>query len=204
MHKEILTDKQIKLLPLVKKFSDTFYLVGGTAIALHIGHRQSIDFDLFTLTNYNNRTIHTRIKRNGFKFDRELRNENGQLTIIINDTQMTFYQFLYEIELSEKLNSIIKMPDLVTLGAMKVFALGQRAKWKDYVDLYFIFKKYSLNEISTKAKKLFGNEYNERIIKEQLAYFADIDYSQKVEFLPGFEVDDNIIKKFLLEVSLEK
>jgi len=96
------------------------------------------------------------------------------------------------------------MPDLVTLGAMKVFALGQRAKWKDYVDLYFIFKKYSLNEISTKAKKLFGNEYNERIIKEQLAYFADIDYSQKVEFLPGFEVDDNIIKKFLLEVSLEK
>jgi len=48
MHKEILSPAQAKLLPLVKKFNKDFYLTGGTAIALHLGHRRSIDFDLFS------------------------------------------------------------------------------------------------------------------------------------------------------------
>ena len=43
MHKEILTESQIKLLPLVKTFKQDFYLVGGTAIALYIGHRRSYE-----------------------------------------------------------------------------------------------------------------------------------------------------------------
>ena len=45
LHPEILTKEQKELLPLVKKFYKDFGLVGGTAIALHIGHRESIDFD---------------------------------------------------------------------------------------------------------------------------------------------------------------
>ena len=48
MHKEILTKEQIELLPLLRAFSKEYFLVGGTAIALYLGHRQSIDFDLFT------------------------------------------------------------------------------------------------------------------------------------------------------------
>ena len=48
MHKEILSKEQFDLLPFIKLFSKDFYLVGGTAVALHIGHRRSIDFDLFT------------------------------------------------------------------------------------------------------------------------------------------------------------
>ena len=51
MHKEIFTKEQTDLLPLIKEFSKDFILVGGTAIALHIGHRQSIDFDLFHTEN---------------------------------------------------------------------------------------------------------------------------------------------------------
>jgi len=51
MHKEVLSEKQLELLPLIKLFSREYYLVGGTAIALHIGHRRSIDFDLFTNKN---------------------------------------------------------------------------------------------------------------------------------------------------------
>ena len=48
MHTEIFNDKQVELLPYIKGFKQSFYRVGGTAMALHIGHRQSIDFDLFT------------------------------------------------------------------------------------------------------------------------------------------------------------
>jgi hypothetical protein len=47
MYKEILSSEQQELLPLLKTFKREFYLVSETAIALHIGHRRSIDFDLF-------------------------------------------------------------------------------------------------------------------------------------------------------------
>ena len=47
MHSEILNDRQRELLPLMAQFRREYYLVGGTAIALYLGHRRSIDFDLF-------------------------------------------------------------------------------------------------------------------------------------------------------------
>ncbi len=63
MFKEILTQEQIELLPFIKKFAKDYYLVGGTAIALHIGHRRSIDFDLFTQHNIKRKQIKNIIER---------------------------------------------------------------------------------------------------------------------------------------------
>ena len=57
MNQEILTDSQRKLLPLLSTFSKDFGLVGGTAIALQIGHRQSIAFDLFSTKKFSNGKI---------------------------------------------------------------------------------------------------------------------------------------------------
>ncbi|MFZ1020032.1 MAG: nucleotidyl transferase AbiEii/AbiGii toxin family protein [Minisyncoccia bacterium] len=93
---------------------------------------------------------------------------------------------------------------LLTLAAMKAFALGRRNKWKDYVDLYFIIKdRFSVNKIAKKAAELFAGEFNERIFRNQLAYFDDMNYSEPVEFMPGFEVADEIIKQKLIDFSLE-
>ena len=49
MYKEVLTKEQVELLPFVAEFSKDFGLVGATAIALHLGHRRSVDFYLFSL-----------------------------------------------------------------------------------------------------------------------------------------------------------
>ena len=53
MYPEILSKEQKELIPLIRKFKLEFYLVGGTAIALQLGHRRSIDFGLFRLSNLN-------------------------------------------------------------------------------------------------------------------------------------------------------
>ncbi len=88
---------------------------------------------------------------------------------------------------------------------MKAFALGRRAKWKDYVDLYFIFKAHhTVSEITEKGVDIFGNEFNEKIFRTQLAYFSDIDYSEQVVYKEGFGVDDDIIRQALVEFSLER
>ncbi len=55
MHQEIFNKNQIELLPLVQDFKRSFYLVDGTAIALQVGHRRSINFDLFKFTPLNHK-----------------------------------------------------------------------------------------------------------------------------------------------------
>ena len=95
------------------------------------------------------------------------------------------------------------MPDLLTLAAMKAFALGKRAKWKDYVDLYFIMKDFfSLKDICKKSEELFGVQFNEKLFRIQLTYLEDVNYEEEVEFLPGFEVDEKTVKEKLVEFSL--
>ena len=55
MHEEVLNSDQLGLLPLLAQFRREYYLVGGTAIALHIGHRRSVDFDMFKATVINHK-----------------------------------------------------------------------------------------------------------------------------------------------------
>ncbi|MBU4480430.1 nucleotidyl transferase AbiEii/AbiGii toxin family protein [Patescibacteria group bacterium] len=202
LHPEILTKEQKELLPLVKKFYKKFGLVGGTAIALHIGHRESIDFDLFSYEEFKNVNIKKQIAREN-KIDKMIRDESGQFTLMINDVLFTFFNYPFEIDYETDFDNTLKIPSLLTLAAMKLFALGRRAKWKDYVDLYFIIKSYhSLPEIMKHAKKIFKNEFNEKICREQLAYFKDINYSEEIVYKKGFAVSDKEIKKSLVEFSL--
>lgn len=202
MHKEILTKEQLELLPLIKEFSEDFVLVGGTAIAFHIGHRRSIDFDLFNFGRFNNLSLKSKISKHK-KIDKVIVNKLGEFTISIKGVKFTFFQYPYKIKSSKNIDDIVRMPDLLTLATMKAFALGMRAKWKDYVDLYFIIKDhYSLEEISKKAEQIFGNEFNEKLLRVQLSYFKDVDYKEKVIFMPGFEVSENTIKKKLIKFSL--
>lgn len=203
MHKEILTEEQIKLLPLVKKFRRNFGLVGGTAIGLQLGHRRSIDFDLFSLEKFSNGRIRQIIRNQGHFIGKAYKDEDGQYTFFINGVQFTFFHYPFKIDFSKDWESILKMPDLLTLAAMKAHALGRRAKWKDYVDLYFIISKcHSLKKITNRAKELFKGEFNERILREQLSYFADINYEEKVDFLPGFSVNEDKIKQELIKYSI--
>lgn len=203
MHDEILTKEQMRLLPLIGLFARNFYLVGGTAIALHLGHRRSIDFDLFTPKPFQNSHIQRTLKQGG-RIVKVLRKETGQYTLIIRGVHMTFFEYPFAIPAPHWFHKIIKLPDLLTLAAMKAYALGGRAKWKDYVDLYFILKKYhGIAAIADRATELFKGEFNGRIFREQLSYFDDINYSEEVIYLPGFEVDDAVVKKALTEFSLQ-
>lgn len=202
MHKEILTAGQSKLLPVVELFSKRFGLVGGTAIALHLGHRESIDFDLFSFDEFSNYYVKKKITKRRI-IDTILVNKKGEYTFLIDGVKFTFFQFPYRIDFSESLDGVIKLPDILTLAAMKAFALGRRGKWKDYVDLYFILKaKHPVSEITAKGREVFGNEFNEKIFRTQLAYFEDIDYSEQIIYRDGFSTDDELIKKALVEFSL--
>lgn len=206
LHKEILTPAQVDLLPTIQEFSKDFGLVGGTAVALHIGHRESIDFDLFP-KKPNEEFAVQKLRRKFARYailGKIIVEEDHELTFMtINSVKVTFYHFQYKIPYSEQFGSYISIPSLLTLAAMKVFALGQRAKWKDYVDLYFIIRDFHpLAEIVEHAKKLFRNEFNEKLVRTQLSFFDDVSYKEPIVFKPGFAVPDEEIKRVLTEGAL--
>ena len=201
MNNQILIDNQKQLLQFIKSFANDYYLVGGTAVALHFGHRRSIDFDLFSDRTFDSQRLRNKILQKN-KIDYTFSQGEGELTILVNKVKITFFYYPFKIERKVDFDEVIKIPDILTLGAMKAFALGRRAKWKDYVDLYFIFQKYSLSELMDKTESIFKNEFNEKLFRTQLSYFTDIDYSEKIEFMDSFEKTDEEITKFLEKISL--
>lgn len=202
MHLKIFNEQQRQLLPLLSKFKNEFYMVGGTAIALHIGHRLSIDFDLFKNGVINPKRIITRFKENEEKIIITL-NREGQLNLVCRNVKFTFFNFEYDIPHPVIIEKRISIPGLLDLAAMKAFALGMRSKWKDYIDLYFIIKgHYNINEISAKAKELFGDLFSEKLFRGQLNYFKGISFEEQIEFMPGFEVSEQKVKDFLIDAAL--
>lgn len=202
MHKEILTQEQVLLLPLVAQFKKEFGLVGGTAIALHIGHRESLDFDLFNPNEFENAEIRRVFSRAKMRIG-VLRNRRDELTFVVNGVQFTFFYFPYPVDYADAFDNTARMPTLLTLAAMKAFALGQRSKWKDYVDLYFILRDHhSLDEITRTAEMLFDSEFNAKLFRQQLSYFDDVSYKEAVVFKPGFAIPDEEVRRALTEYSL--
>ena len=201
MRFNILTGEQRQLLPLIQMFANNFGLVGGTAIAFHLAHRRSIDFDLFSYDTFSTISIRNKVNK-FFKIEQTLSQGEGELTVMVNKVKLTLFHFPYHIEFNTQFEDIIRIPDLLTLASMKAFALGKRAKWKDYVDLFFITKQFSLKQIIDKSFKLFGNEFNEKLFRVQLSYFDDVDYSEEVEYMKGFQIPDNEIKRSLEKISL--
>ena len=202
MHKEILTETQINLLPLIKKFSLDFGLVGGTSIALYLGHRRSIDFDLFSPKPIDILNIRSIILKDA-KIEHTFVQRENEFTVLVNQVKITFLYFPYKLKFDKNFEDIINLPSLSILSGMKAFALGRRSKWKDYVDLYFLIKELGLSTVIEEANRLFGNEFNEKLFRIQLSYFKDIDYSEEVEFMKGFDTERENIKQFLLEKSIE-
>ncbi|MBO7124290.1 MAG: nucleotidyl transferase AbiEii/AbiGii toxin family protein [Bacteroidales bacterium] len=203
MHREILNDKQIQLLPLMAQFQREYYLVGGTAIALHIGHRRSIDFDLFKPSTINH-------KRNLDKLDASnfshivTRRVAEQMNLIINDVKVTFFQYPFPIEPIVKFDKTFRLPPLIQLAAMKAYALGRRSKWKDYVDLYFLLHNhFTIADITTCATQIFGELYSEKMFRAQLCFFDDIDYTESVDYMIPNPPTDDEIKQTLTNISLE-
>lgn len=203
MHLEILSKEQVELLTFIEKFKSRFYLVGGTAIALQIGHRQSIDFDLFCEKYFSISTIHKKVVKE-FPNCHVIHRSNDQIHYLLNGVKFTFFHYPFSIPLDKRLSKVISMPNLKTLAAMKAFAIGRRAKWKDYVDLYFLLKTYtSINEISLLAKEIFGGEFNSKLFRQQISYFNDIDFGEAVFYLPSFEVSEEEVKSFLIDIATQ-
>jgi hypothetical protein len=161
-----------------------FYLAGGTALALQIGHRVSVDFDFFSDAPIP-RNLLSKVQR---VFDdsaiQVLLNNPQQLTVLVDDVKLTFLAYPFPLITPLVPMGGIRLLGVFEIGATKAYSIGRRGTFKDYVDLYFVMKDgyASLRELIASAERKFGGEFNSRLFLEQLLFMDDLaDY--QIEFL---------------------
>lgn len=177
MHQEALTSTGKLLLPYLSKIR-SYYLCGGTAIALQIGHRISVDFDFFSNEKIPN-TLYLQVKKilpENITIKPSV-NNSDELTLFANDTKITF--LYYPFPLVKPLIDLngFQLASVQELGAIKAYTIGRRGEYKDYIDLYYLLyeKHISLEEIIELAKKKYKNDFSDRLFLEQLIYLDDIN-----------------------------
>jgi len=201
MYRDVLYKNQLEVIWVLKLFSDNFYLAWWTSIALYLWHRKSIDFDLFSSCKINNSKILEKLRNNWYKIDRILvDNLWEELTLISSWIKLTFLYYPFDIVVDKKFEWI-ELPSLEILCAMKFYTLWRRWKWKDYVDIYSVLNAwYEFNKISKISEKIFEWSYNEKLLREQLCYFDDVDYTENIDYL-WKNIDDEVIKKYLCDIA---
>lgn len=203
MHEEILTKNQKSVAESVLSgLTADFALCGGTAIALQLAHRRSIDFDLVSFTEINVDRIIRHLNAANAVIEHTIVSSVDELTVVVNSVKLTFFAFPFRIPAPVTWHWVgISMPTLLDLASMKAYALGRRGKWKDYVDLYFLFQGHvSMPKLVENCRKIFRGAFNERLFREQLCYFDDVDKSEAVAYLGGGPSDEDI-QSFLIALA---
>ncbi len=195
MHLEALKSKQKEVFSKLNKFPD-FYLAGGTALSLQIGHRISVDFDLFHKKEIPVGLLQ-KIKRvfKDFKV-KIILNHSEQLSVTVDGVKLDFVKYNFPLIMELRENKRVKIASISEIAAMKAHALNYRGTYKDYIDLYFILKnRYStLRQIKKIAEMKYKDDFNFRLFLEQAIYLEDIK-TEKIEFLRE-RVNKNKIEDF--------
>lgn len=154
--------------------SAQFYLAGGTALAIHLGHRMSIDLDFFSRSDFSIEKIKKELSLLGDVVVND--QEDGTLNASLDGVKISFLRYdyaqLYPYVVFENVN----LADERDIAAMKIDAASSRGSKKDFIDLYFLLEKYSLVELIVFFEKKFSDiKYNKLHILKSLVYFSDAE-----------------------------
>jgi len=173
------------------------YLAGGSALALYLGHRYSLDFDFFTRKHFKTQSIVKKLIGLG-QFEKSTLHSD---TILGTFNSVKFSLFYLEYPLIQKTKSFLNifLASPADIAAMKVAALVDRGTKRDFIDLYFLIKeKYKLEDIlnfyNKKYQKLSENIYS---IFKALRYFEDAEESEMPKMIK--KVSWGQVKRFFEE-----
>lgn len=156
-------------------FVKSFYLAGGTALALHLGHRISIDLDFFTGEHFSIASVRDHLATLG-TLTVTSESEDGTLNGILDGVSVSFFMYPYKNIYPVIPFSGISLADPRDIAAMKIDAVSSRGSKKDFIDIYFLLDKYHLHELIGFFETRFRNiQYNKLHILKSLSYFENAD-----------------------------
>jgi Nucleotidyl transferase AbiEii toxin, Type IV TA system len=192
----VLDNKRKEILPLLREFKGEFYLAGGTALALQIGHRRSDDFDFFSFSSFELKALQKKTESIFKNLSLSIiQLEKDTFSIIIDeDIKVSFFKIEQKILLPVIESKWFQILSEAEIGAMKIAAL-LRAAFRDYVDLYFLLKKYDLKEILSLCEKKYPGFEKSVYLKALLSY-DDIEIAP-IQYLGGKEKSPEEVFSFI-------
>lgn len=174
----------------------SFYLAGGTALAVQIGHRKSIDLDFFTTKDFDIE-YYLNILENQYNF---IFNFSSTNTIkgIIGTVHVDFIAHKYPLLKSPIIDENIGLVHIQDIAAMKVNAIvinGTRVK--DFIDFYYLLDFYSFGEIIAFFEKKYSQR-NSFLAVKSLIYFNDVDLNEWPVMLKEPDLKWNRVKERIL------
>ncbi|MBW8332262.1 MAG: nucleotidyl transferase AbiEii/AbiGii toxin family protein [Prolixibacteraceae bacterium] len=178
LFKEPVAPSTLKIIQKLFSIDDLYHfdLVGGTALALQIGHRISVDIDMFTKSVFDNKQLKECLLENfqghDITFDYEAKN-----TLIgsIDQIKVDFIRHSYPTIKETKAIEGIRLCSLEDIAAMKVSAITDNGtRIKDFVDLYYLLHHFKLDEIIQFYEQKYQSENSFHALKS-ITYFNDLD-----------------------------
>lgn len=150
----------------------SFALVGGTALALQLGHRQSIDIDLFTREQYDVDAVLELLVRR-YRFQRSYQS-NRTLKGVIRGVMVDVIRHDYpELEVLQEQG--VRLLSERDIAAMKLNAIaGSGTRIKDFIDVYFLLERFTLSELVQFYQQKYSQDDYLAVLRS-LVYFDDVD-----------------------------
>lgn len=157
-----------------------FYLAGGTSLALQIGHRISVDLDMFGDRPFETQEILDEL--HDLAPITIMAQTKNILVLNIRDVKVDFVNYRYPLVSAPLLEDDLRLLTLPDIGAMKLNAIAGRGRKRDFYDLYFLLKQYSLPELMGFYLQKF-DDGSEFMVVRSLSYFDDADEDEDVMLL---------------------
>jgi hypothetical protein len=153
---------------------EPFFLVGGTALALQMGHRVSVDLDLFTPQPFDKNDL---LEALSAELDVSLESEGTSMLITyIKEVKVDFVKMGYPVIFPPLVIEGVRMLDIRDIAPMKLKAVVQRGSKKDFYDIYFLLDRLPLDEMLSLFQEKFKQQEIFHVIKS-LTYFEDAEKS---------------------------
>jgi len=190
--------------------TEGFYLAGGTALALHFGHRTSKDLDFYTPQSFKNSEIVGQFNKL-FKGEiTEVRRAPDTLWLKVKSTDLSFFRYPYKLIQSVVPYLGVDLASVEDVAAMKMEAVIGRGKKRDFVDIYYLIRKYGLKKFLKFFKQKYPESFNEPNCLHALMYFKDVEAPQKdrkriyiyesIEWKSMKEYIEKEVKKYQLDL----
>jgi hypothetical protein len=197
LYKETVSQTTLELIKALQKdpeFSD-FILAGGTALALQIGHRISVDIDFFTRKDFNINDTLEYLEQN-YSFQMQFSHKNT-LKGIIQGVFVDFIFIKHDYKIIDKLveEEGVKLASRPDIAAMKVNAItGDGTRIKDFIDVYFLLQEFGFGELIEFYKEKYATRNDFHAVKS-LTYFEDIDPGEWPRMLKEEDLTLEKVKK---------
>ncbi len=172
--------EKLKNLPLLKRF----YLAGGTALALQLGHRKSQDLDFFT-SDFPKRDL--LLQALALLNPKIIQEAPGTIDLLISGIKVSFLEYNYPVINKFVVFEKVNLASVVDIACMKLSAISSRGSKKDFIDLYEILKKSDLKTLFTTFEKKFKNvKFQKLHLLKSICFFADADKEPDPQYLKKY------------------